>query len=201
MNGSEIPLLQLALALCVGISLSAACGFRVFVPLLAVAVGMRCTGLTVNEHLAWLGSNTALVCLSVATVVEILAYYIPWVDNALDSVSTPLAMVAGAIVTTGLLPEMPDFAQWGIGIVAGAGAAGTVQLGTSATRGASSATTGGLTNCIVATAENVLSVLGSVLALLAPLVAVIGALIVIVLACRALLHLCRKVRGTRPANT
>lgn len=200
MNGSEISLVQLALALCVGISLSAACGFRVFVPLLAAAVGMRCTGLVVNEHLAWLGSNSALVCLGVATVVEILAYYIPWLDHALDSISAPLAMAAGAVITAGLLPDMPDFARWGIGIVAGAGTAGTVQLGSSTARGASFAATGGLGNGIVATGENVLSVVGSVLALLAPVVAVIGALLVVGLAGWVLLKLWRKVRGRRVVN-
>lgn len=189
--------LQLILALCLGVSLSALCGFRVFVPLLAVALGVRFTGLSVNESLAWVGSDVALVCLSVATVVEMLAYYIPWVDHALDAVSGPLALVAGAVVATGMLPEMPAFAQWGLGIIAGAGSAGAVQMSTTAARGVSTATTGGLGNFIIATAENGASILGSLVALIvSPVIVLIGVGLLVWLVMRAL----RRLRPKRPAG-
>ena len=183
---------QLAIALCMGISLSASCGFRVFVPLLAVSLAVRYGGLGVNETFAWVGSDAALVCLSVATVVEVLAYYIPWVDHALDAVNGPLALVAGTVITCGLLPDMPEFAQWGIGIVVGAGAAGTVQMGTTALRGVSGATTGGLGNPIVSTLENILSALGSLLAILVPIVALVGLLILLWVAYRIIKRLRRR---------
>lgn len=182
---------QLILALCMGISLSAACGFRVFVPLLALSLGVRFLGVPVSEHLAWVGSDTALVCLSVATVVEVLAYYIPFVDNALDAVAGPLAIAAGAVITVGLLPEMPEVIRWGMGIIAGAGAAGTVQLGTTAARGASSAGTAGLGNFVVATAENVASVCGSVVAVV---VSPILALVLLVALVWLIWRLLRKLR-------
>ena len=184
--------IQLILALCMGVSLSAACGFRVFVPLLVVALGVRFGGLSANEALSWVGSDAALICLGIATAVEILAYYIPLVDNALDTISSPLALVAGAIITCGLLPEMPDYAQWGIGIVAGAGAAGSVQLGSSLLRGASTATTGGIGNPILSTLENILSVLGSILAIVLPVIALLGLLILSWVAYRLLQRLRRK---------
>ena len=188
---------QLILALCLGISLSALCGFRVFVPLLAVSLGVRFAGLSVNESFSWVGSDVALVCLSVATVVEMLAYYIPWVDNALDAVSGPLALVAGTVVAAGLLPEMPTFAQWGLGIIAGAGSAGAVQLSTTAVRGASTAATGGLGNFVVATVENGASILGSVVAIIvSPIIVLIGVGLLMWLVVRLL----RKLRPKRPAT-
>ena len=189
---------QLILALCMGISLSAACGFRIFVPLLAVAVGVRLCGLSVGGPLAWVGSDAALICLTVATVVEILAYYIPIVDHALDVVNGPLALAAGAIITCGLLPEMPEYARWGIGIVAGSGAAGAVQLSTTALRGASAATTGTLGNPIVSTAENILSVIGSILAVLLPVAALVCLLLLVWLLYRLVRRLRRK---SHPATT
>ena len=188
--------INLILALCMGVSLSALCGFRVFVPLLAVALGVRFAGLGVNESLAWVGSDAALVCLAVATVVEMLAYYIPWVDNALDAVSGPLALVAGAVVATGLLPEMPAYAQWGLGIIAGAGSAGAVQLSTTAARGASTATTGGLGNFVVASAENGASILGSLVAIVvSPIIVLIGVGLLVWLVWRLL----RRLSPKRPA--
>lgn len=168
--------LSLSIALCAGVSLSAACGFRVFVPLLTLAIAVRFCGYSVNEHLAWVGSDTAFYGLLVATVLEIAAYYIPAVDNLLDAVSTPLALVAGAIVTAGLMPDMPDIVQWAIGIIVGSGAAGAVQASTVATRGASTVTTGGFGNALVASAENVFSVAGSLLAIVLPMLAIIGVL-------------------------
>ena len=190
--------IQLILALCMGISLSAACGFRVFVPLLAVSLAVRYGGVSVNDTFAWVGTDAAFICLSVATVVEILAYYIPVVDHALDVVNTPLALVAGAIITCGMLPDMPDFAQWGIGIVGGAGAAGVIQAGTAAVRGMSSATTVTLGNPIVSSLENIFSILGSILAILVPALAIIGVLIMSYMAYRIIRRL-RQRAAARPA--
>ena len=173
--------LQTGIALCVGISLAASCGFRVFIPLLVMALGVRFFGLSIDKNLAWLGSDVAIICLGAATIAEILAYYIPVVDNFLDTIVGPAALVAGALVTAGMLGELPDWLQWGIGIVAGAGTAGTVQLGTSAVRAASTTTSAGIGNPIVSTAENGLSIVGSVMAVLAPLLAIVGTALLVFL--------------------
>ena len=185
--------MQLAMALCMGVALSAACGFRVFVPLLAVSLAVRYAGLGVSGSFSWVGTDAALICLSVATLVEVLAYYIPLVDHALDAVNTPLALVAGALITCGLLPDMPEFVRWGIGIICGAGAAGSVHLSTTALRGASSATTATLGNPIIATGENILSVIGSVLAILIPVIAVLGMLLMVWLIFRLIRRLRRSL--------
>ena len=175
----NIDYLQTGLALCVGVSLAAACGFRVFVPMLAMALGVRLGGLEIDENLAWLGSDTAIACLGAATLAEVLAYYIPVVDNLLDTIAGPAALVAGAVVTGGMLGDLPDWLQWGTGIVAGAGAAGTVQLGTTALRAAGTATTAGIGNPVISTMENIFATIGSVLAVLLPLLAVVGSVLII----------------------
>ncbi len=190
-----MDILQIILAVCMGIALAASCGFRVFVPLLVVALAVRFAGVHVNENLAWVGSDIALWCLGIATLAEVLAYYIPWVDNALDAITGPLAMVAGAVIMSGMMPDLPAYVQWGVGIVGGAGAAGAVQAGTTAMRGASTATTAGTGNFVVSTTENIMASVGAVLAIVAPILAVIGLIGMVVL----VTIIVRKIRRKRAA--
>ena len=197
----NIDYIQLGLALCVGISLAAACGFRVFVPLLAMALGVRYMGMDIDENLAWIAGDAAIICLGAATVVEVLAYYIPVVDNLLDTITGPAAMVAGAFVAAGMLGDLPDWVQWGTGIVAGAGAAGTVQLTTTAARAGSTSTTAAVGNPIISTIENVLSVIGSFLAIFAPLLAVVGAILLIFLTFFFLRKILGIIRKRKAATT
>lgn len=166
--------MEIVLSIALGISLAAACGFRVFAPLLVLGLAGRFGELPLTDVLAWTSSTTGLICLGCATLAETLAYYIPWVDNALDAVSTPLALVAGTLMMGGQMETLPDAVQWGLAVVAGAGTAGVVQAGTAALRAGSSATTGGLGNFVVATGENIMAVVGSVMAVVAPLLAGLG---------------------------
>lgn len=169
--------METIVSVALGISLAAACGFRVFVPLLVLGLMGRCADVPLTDVLAWTSTTVGLVCLGCATLVETLGYYIPWVDNALDAVSTPLALVAGTLMMGGQMEALPDVMQWGVAIVAGAGTAGVVQAGTATVRATSTATTGGLGNFIVATLENIMAVVGSVLAVILPVLAVIGLVI------------------------
>lgn len=177
---TDMSIFHSVLALCMGISLSAACGFRVFVPLLAVALMVKFGDVHVNESLAWVGSDAAVLCLAVATLTEIAAYYIPWVDNLLDSITVPMAAVAGTIITSGMMPDLPGFMQWGIAIVAGGGTAAAISGGTALLRGGSTATTGGLGNCVVSTTENTLAIGGTALAFFSPLLAIIGLVLLLI---------------------
>lgn len=176
-----MEMIQIILAICMGVALAASCGFRVFIPLLVVAFAVRLGGVQVNENLAWVGSDVALWCLGTATLIEILAYYIPLCDNLLDTITGPLALVAGTIIVSGMMPDLPAYLQWGVGIVGGAGAAGAVQAGTTALRGASSVTTAGVANPIVSTVENTMASIGAVLAVVAPILAVLGLMMLIAL--------------------
>jgi len=85
----------LTLSIVLGVGLAAATGFRVFVPMLILS-GAAYTGhLSLDESFTWLGSPAALTMLGVAAVAEIVAYYVPGVDNLLDTLATPGAFIAG----------------------------------------------------------------------------------------------------------
>lgn len=162
-----------------GLALSAAVGFRVFVPLLLTGLAARLGFLELTPDMGWLGSDVALVALATATVLEVSAYYVPWLDNVLDTVATPTAIVAGVIAWAAVTPELSPLLRWTLAVVAGGGAAGLVQSGTTLLRLHSSAFTAGFGNPVVASGELAGSVSLSVLALLAPVLA--AALVVVVL--------------------
>jgi hypothetical protein len=164
--------METLLGLAVGLGLSAACGFRVFVPLLLAGAAVRTGHLDFAPGFEWMGSNPALIAFGAATTLEIIAYYVPWLDNALDGLATPASVIAGTLATASMVTELDPFMRWTLALIAGGGLAGLVQSGTVFTRGLSSATTGGLANPLVATAELATSILTSILALLAPFLAV-----------------------------
>jgi len=164
--------LEVVLSVLVAVGLSAACGFRVFVPLLVISIASKTGHLTLAPGFEWMGSWPALVAFSLATALEITAYYVPWLDNLLDTIATPAAIVAGVIVTAACIGDMSPFLKWTLAVVAGGGAAGAVQTVTVAARSVSTAATGGLANWIVATAENVGAAVVSALAILLPIAAI-----------------------------
>ena len=161
------------LSLLVGVGLSAACGFRVFVPLLVMSIASHTGHLTLSSSFQWIGSDVALVAFALATALEIGAFYVPWLDNFLDSVATPAAVVAGTIVTAAMVSDMSPFLKWTLAVIAGGGAAGLVQTGTVLARGVSTATTGGLANPIFATIELGGAFLTSTMAIWLPVVAIV----------------------------
>lgn len=163
--------MELLMSMALGIGLAAACGFRVFVPLLGLSLAARAEWLTLSPELSWIGGTPALLALGTATVLEIAAYYVPAVDHLLDAITTPAAVAAGAIASAAVLPDLPPHLRWGIAIIAGGGAAGIVQGATVLTRLKSLAFTGGLGNPIVATVELLGAVVVTLLALFLPLLA------------------------------
>jgi hypothetical protein len=147
----DIP--EAVLSVMIGVGLAAACGFRIFVPLLVASVAAMAGHLELSDGFRWIGSWPAVAAFGVATVLEIAAYYVPWLDNLLDSIATPAAVVAGILVMAACVTDMSPFLKWTLAVVAGGGAAGAVQALTVTTRGASTATTGGVANPAVSTAE------------------------------------------------
>jgi hypothetical protein len=164
--------MEIALSILIGVGLSAACGFRVFVPFLVVSIASLGGHLTLAPGFDWIGTDYALIAFAVATVLEILAYYVPWLDNLLDTIATPVAVVAGTIITASVVHDLSPFLRWTLAVIAGGGAAALVQTATVAVRGASSATTAGVANPVVSTGELAGSVVTSVLAIVVPLLAV-----------------------------
>src|SRR5262245_20773472 len=90
---------DLALSIMLGVGLAAALGFRVFLPMLIVSVASYTGDLSLGDGFAWLGTPAALTMLGAAALAEIAAYYIPGIDNLLDALTTPAAIVAGTIVS------------------------------------------------------------------------------------------------------
>ncbi|WP_309380493.1 DUF4126 domain-containing protein [Cerasicoccus frondis] len=200
------------MAVLIGVCLAAACGFRVFVPLfvasLAANTGVDALGgFSIREMLGpdfqWLGNTPVTITLGVATGVEIVSYYVPWLDNALDSIATPAAVAAGTLLTGALMPEAfgDGSFKWFAALIAGGGAAGAVQGASVITRGASTATTGGAGNPIISTAELGGAIVTAALAVLIPVVACIVLLIVAFFVIRAFIRFfkARAKRRTAPA--
>ncbi|MEN9229568.1 MAG: DUF4126 domain-containing protein [Thermostichus sp. DG02_5_bins_236] len=164
------------LAIFLGLGLSAACGFRIFVPLLVMSMAARSEHLQLADDLHWIGSDTALMVFAVATFLEVSAYYVPWVDNLLDVVATPVAVVAGILVMSaaiGDIGEVSPLLRWTLAAILGGGAAGITQGTTDVLRLVSTTTTAGLGNPLLATTENITSLLLAVVAVLAPWLAVL----------------------------
>jgi hypothetical protein len=163
----------------VGLALSTAAGLRVFVPLLLTGLAARLGYLRLTPGMTWIGSDEALLAFATATILEVGAYYVPWLDNFLDSAATPAAITAGVITTAAVTPELSPLLRWTVAIVAGGGAAGLVQASTTLLRLKSSTFTAGVGNPVVATSELLGALALSGLALLAPLLA--GTIVVVLL--------------------
>jgi len=187
-----------ALSIVLGIALAAATGFRVFLPMLIVS-GAAYTGhLPLNDSFAWLGTPYALTMLSVAALAEILAYYVPVVDNLLDSLATPAAFVAGTVVSAAVVIDVPPMVKWTAAVIAGGGIAGLTQGVTAILRAHSTTWTGGLGNSVIATAELGGALLISFLALAIPAAAIALVILFLWLAIR-LLH--QLFRGSHSKNS
>ena len=164
----------------VGIGLAAACGFRVFVPLFALSIAARSGQVPLADDFAWVATTPAMVALGSATVLEIVAYYVPWLDHTLDAIATPAAVFAGVVATAAVVTDLSPVLRWGLAVVAGGGIAGTVQGATVLTRLKSGVTTAGIGNPVVATGELVGSTVTSVLAVLVPLIALVAVVTMLV---------------------
>jgi hypothetical protein len=164
----------------VGLGLSAACGFRVFIPLLALSVAARMGLVPVAPDFAWIASTQALVALGAAAFLEVLAYFVPWLDHALDVIATPGAMVAGVVATAAVFADVPPLVRWGAALAAGGGTAGLVQSATVLARIKSAALTGGVANPVVASLEVGGATLTSFFAIVLPAMMLAFTILVIV---------------------
>ncbi|EAQ40295.1 hypothetical protein MED134_06059 [Dokdonia sp. MED134] len=164
---------ELIVSIILGFSLAAAAGFRVFVPLLVLSLSAHFGWFPVNDTWQWVGSVPALVLLGVATLFEVGAYFIPWVDNLLDTISVPLAAIAGTLLMVATMGDMDPTITWALAIIAGGGAAAAVSGTTSATRLGSTATTGGIANPLVAGTETIAATTVSVASIFSPILALV----------------------------
>jgi len=157
------------LGVLVGLGLSAACGFRIFVPVLVISIAARSGHLVLASQFEWIGATPALIAFALATLLEVTAYYVPWLDSLLDTVATPAAVIAGIVVSASVIVDLDPFLKWTLAVIAGGGVAGGVQLLTTGTRQVSTITTAGAANPVVSTVELGSSIFLSALSLFAPL--------------------------------
>jgi hypothetical protein len=193
-NVSAMSNLDLIVPVALGVGLAAATGFRVFLPMLVVSCAAYSGYLPLGESFGWLATPSALIMLGVAAIVETLAYYIPGVDNLLDTLATPAAVVAGTAVSAAVMTDVSPMLKWTTAVIAGGGVAGFTQSMTALLRAKSTVFTGGLGNSAIATAEFGGALLVSVLALAAPLATVLLIGLFLWLAVRLLRKLSRRAQ-------
>ena len=155
-----MEILEIILSLSLGLGLAAACGFRIFIPPLMMGVGSRFDLYDLEGSFIWVGEDWAIAVFAIATLLEIGGYYVPWIDNLLDTVATPAAVIGGIFVTSASLEgDVDPSIQWILATIAGGSTAGVIQLGTVATRAVSTGMTGGLANPVVSTLEALASII------------------------------------------
>ena len=176
----NVPFLPYLIGAFIGIGLAAATGFRIFLPMFAVSLASYMGWIPQNENFQWLSGLPTLIATGIAMIVEILAYYIPFVDHLLDTISIPLATVAGSVMFASQFTELGTFPQWALALIAGGGTAAAISSGFAGTRAASTATTGGFGNSVVATTETAGAGLMSFLALAAPVIAFVVAVLLLI---------------------
>ena len=155
-----MEILEIILSLSLGLGLAAACGFRIFIPPLMMGVGNRFDLYELEGSFIWVGEDWAIAVFAIATLLEIGGYYVPWIDNLLDTVATPAAVIGGIFVTSASLEgDVDPSIQWILATIAGGSTAGVIQLGTVATRAVSTGVTGGLANPVVSTLEALASII------------------------------------------
>lgn len=176
-----------------GIGLAASVGFRVFLPLFALSLASYFNVWDLNDSWEWVGSLAAVVTLGVATIIEIFAYFIPWVDNLLDSFAVPLAAIAGTAVMVSTVANLDPVVTWALAIIAGGGTATAIKGAGATSRLTSTATTGGLGNPIVSTVETGTAAAVTVASIFAPVLAVIMVIIILFI----IFSIYRKLRPKR----
>ena len=187
--------MDILLSICLGMGLSAACGFRVFVPLLAMSIASLSGHLTLSQGFQWIGTYSAFIAFGTATILEVAAYYVPWVDNLMDSIAAPAAMIAGTLVAASSIVQMSPLMKWALAIIAGGGTAAIFHGATTIMRGASTAVTGGLGNYAIATTELGIASGLSVLAITLPLACGVVVLVLLFIVIRKGFQKLSKRRG------
>jgi hypothetical protein len=184
-----------------GIGLSAAVGFRIFVPMLLVSLASMAGVLTLSPGFQWMGTPVAALVFAMATLIELLSFLVPWVSNALDSIATPAATIAGVIMMAAVLTEMHPVARWTLAIIAGGGVALTVQGATVVTRAAAAGATGGMASPIVGLVEAIGALVVTITTIVIPAIMGILILIVVLLVLRIVIPKFRAIRSARKATS
>ncbi|WP_075097969.1 DUF4126 domain-containing protein [Sandaracinus amylolyticus] len=163
--------------LALAVALAACAGLRAWLPLFVAGLLARVGVAEVGDAFGWLASTPALVLFGIATIVEIVADKVPALDHALDTISTFIRPVAGAIVAAAVLVRIEDpLIAVVVGMLVGAPVALAPHAAKASARVVSSGTTAGLANPVISTIEDVLAIVIAVLAFVVPVLLVIAML-------------------------
>lgn len=186
--------MEVLLNVLIGIGLAATCGFRIFVPLLIMGIASVSGYLNLTDGFAWIASYPALIVFSIATVLEVIAYFFPCVDNLLNVISTPVSVVAGVMVTAAVMTDVSPILQWTLAIIAGGGAASATSMISNGTHHASTVVSAGITNPVISAIESIISVIMPILAIALPVLAFILLLLFVTFIYRLMVKLKNKIR-------
>ncbi len=186
--------MEAILSICLGIGLAAACGFRIFVPFLVMSIAARSGHIHLAGGFEWISTDAALGAFAVAATLEIGAYFVPWLDNLLDTMATPTAVVAGVLATAATIDGTSPLVSWSLAVIAGGGIAGLIQTGTTVLRGASSLMTAGFGNPLLAGVEAGGAFTVAALAVTLPILAL---LVVLTVVLAAATRTARSLKGAR----
>lgn len=182
------------ISICLGIGLAASVGFRVFLPLFALSLAAYFDMWELNASWLWIGSLTAVITFGVATLIEILAYYVPLVDNLLDAIAVPLATIAGTAVMVSTVADLNPIISWALAIIAGGGTAAAIKSAAGASRVTSTISTAGFGNPVVTTIETGASFVISIFSIFLPIIAFVLVLFVLLV----IFKLYKKIRHSKP---
>jgi hypothetical protein len=158
------------IAVAAGVVLAASAGLRAFMPLFGVGLASRLLGWSIAPSMDWMATDVGLVALGVATVVELLADKVPFVDHTLDVVHTIVGPLAGALVTFSLSADLPPAIGAILAIALGAPVAGGVHLIAAVTRVKSSVMSAGSFNPALSLVEDLISIAAITITFLIPLI-------------------------------
>lgn len=185
--------MDLLMNVLIGIGLAATCGFRVFVPFLVLGIAGLGGYLELSPGFQWIASYPALIVFGVATLLEILAYFFPWLDNLLSSASLPVSTIAGIMLTAAVMTEVSPILQWALAIIAGGGAAATSGLVSSGVHHSATLVSAGTVNPVLSALESALAVIAAILVIAAPLLAIIFIILALVGVYRTLMKVRRRL--------
>lgn len=159
------------LAFLVGVGLAAAVGIRIFIPLLVVSISAFTNNLILSNYFTWIGSLPVMIYLIVICVFEMIAFFVPWLDNFLDAVEHPLSIITGIIITGAVIADFNPYIKWIFALIIGGAVSGTINAATGLLRLKVSAESGGKNNFIFSTIEIISAIVLSLVSIFAPIFA------------------------------
>lgn len=162
-----------------GLGLAMPAGLNAYIPLLAIALADRYTGLIqLAAPYDAVASPWAIVIVSILLGIEIVADKVPIIDHINDLVQSFIRPAAGAILvmaSTDAVQTINPVMAMILGLVV----AGGVHTAKSTFRPVVTATTGGVGNPVVSATEDGAAICMSVIALVAPIL--IGVILIVLL--------------------